>query len=45
MDIQKLKQLAYAQATNDNLPQSTQIEAMKAFALLVIAESKQENQQ
>lgn len=42
MDIEQLKQMAYAQSTNGNLPQSVQIEAMKAFALLVIAESKQE---
>ena len=40
-NIQQLKQLAYEQATNMNLPQSTQIAAMKAFALLVIAENQQ----
>ena len=42
-NIQQLKRLAYYQANNENLPQSIQIEAMKAFALLVIAENKQDN--
>ena len=37
-NIQQLLQSAYNKATNDNLPESLKIEAMKAYALLIIAE-------
>ena len=38
MELCELKQKAYKQATSGNLPQSIEVEAMKAFALLTIAE-------
>ena len=41
-EIQQLKQQAYRQAINENLPDSVRIEAMKALALLTIAEMKQQ---
>lgn len=37
-ELRNLKYLAYKEAKNFNIPNSVQVEAMKAYALLCIAE-------
>ena len=40
--LAELKEIVYKQAVNGSLPQSSTIETIKAYALLTIAENKQQ---